>query len=72
MTVRIKEVVIRYEDDGELSPLSAEEHEQKYRPLNLRVHHHCSPPPENVLGADFESEDEPKEISIDLNKLEGS
>lgn len=63
MTVRIKEIVIRYEDDGEVSPLSAEEHKEKYRPLNLVVHHHCAPPPGQVGG-----DTDPKRIEIDLNK----
>lgn len=55
MVVRIKELVIRYEDDGAMSPLSATEHKEKYRPLSLMVHHHCAPPriitaPDNIDG----------------------
>lgn len=69
MTVRIKEIVIRYEDDGELSPLTALEHKEKYRPLELRVHHHCSPPPNQSPASDSSTESEPKVISIDLNEM---
>ncbi|MDJ0697227.1 hypothetical protein [Mastigocoleus sp. MO_188.B34] len=71
MSVRIKELIIKYEDDGAESPLTAEEHKQKYRPLNLVVHHHCSPPPPEgyVSPDDKVAGDEPKTISIDLNEL---
>ncbi len=69
MTVRIKEIVVRYEDDGEVSPLSKEEHEQKYRPLRMVVHHHCSPPPNSPQTVETEEPSEAKEIRVDLNKL---
>jgi hypothetical protein len=71
MAVRVKELIIRYEDDGVESPLSAEEHKKKYRPLALSIHHHCSPPPApggKSSDAD-ESPNKPQEISIDLSKL---
>jgi hypothetical protein len=71
MSVRIKELVIKYEDDGALSPLTAVEHKEKYRPLNLVVHHHCSPPPPDgyVSPEDTIAGDAPKTITIDLNEL---
>ncbi len=67
MVVRIKELVIRYEDDGKESPLSAAEQKEKYRPLSLMVHHHCAPPriitaPEQVDGA--------SEKTIDISRSE--
>jgi hypothetical protein len=69
ITVRIKEVLIRYEDDGETSPLTALEHKEKYRPLNMIIHHHCSPPP-NQSGAENQStDDKPTIMEIDLDKL---
>jgi hypothetical protein len=46
MTVRIKEVVLRYEDDGQQSKLSPEEYKKKFAPLSLNIHHHCAPPPQ--------------------------
>lgn len=67
MTVRIKEIVVRYEDDGEISPLSAEAHHEKFAPLRLVVHHHCAPPPNQQ--SDAHSTSEPKEIKVDLSKL---
>jgi hypothetical protein len=45
MVVRIKELVLRYEDDGSESPLTATQHKEKYAPLNMSIHHHCAPPP---------------------------
>ena len=67
MTVRIKEVVVRYEDDGQTSTLSKEEHLAKYRPLQMIIHHHCSPPP--VGGTALPAElDKAQEIRIDLTK----
>jgi len=69
MTVRIKELVIRYEDDGQESPLSAEEHKRKYRPLSLEVHHHCAPPPLDGAPADQVSDSAPQEYTIDLSKI---
>ena len=71
MTVRIKEVVIRYEDDGEVSPLSADEHHEKFAPLRMVVHHHCAPAPSQRPegGEAVMAEDEPKEYKIDLNEI---
>ena len=71
MTVRIKELVIRYEDDGEVSPLSAQEYAEKFQPLRLVVHHHCSPPPGNpeAVPADKLRPEQAKELKIDLNEL---
>ncbi|MBT9528529.1 MAG: hypothetical protein IV105_24980 [Rhizobacter sp.] len=71
MTVRIKELVIRWEDDGEVSPLSAEEHRMKYRPLKMDIHHHCSPPPNNPQNARPEdvAGDQPQSVTIDLQEL---
>jgi hypothetical protein len=47
MAVKVKEIIVRYEDDGEeikpdaLDVASAE----KFKPLNISVHHHMAPPP---------------------------
>lgn len=70
MTVRIKEVLIRYEDDGEVSPLTALEHKEKYRPLNMVIHHHCSPPPNQPGEKQSEDENTPKTMTIDLNAID--
>lgn len=65
MVVRIKEVVLRYEDDGEESPLTATEHKEKYRPLQLSIHHHCSPP-KILKEGDITKEN--GEITVDVSK----
>jgi hypothetical protein len=70
MTVRIKEIVVRYEDDGVVSPLSAAEHHEKYAPLKMEVHHHCSPPPDGATATEApHAEGKPKEFKIDLNQI---
>lgn len=71
MTVRIKELVIRYEDDGEASQLSAAEYAEKFQPLRLVVHHHCAPPPDGPTDK-RERPNEAEEYRIDLSKLPGS
>lgn len=73
MTVRIKELVIRYEDDGEVSPLNAQELAEKYKPLNLVIHHHCAPPPMSGAtkpGSSNLPEETKREFKIDLSKLD--
>jgi hypothetical protein len=70
MTVKIKEIVVRYEDDGAVSPLSATEHHEKYAPLQMVVHHHCSPPPDAAAASGtVHAEGKPKEFKIDLNDI---
>lgn len=45
MAVKVKEIVIRYEEtDGGAKPLGANNLED-FRPLRLDVHHHMAPPP---------------------------
>src|SRR5690242_10830527 len=40
---------------GELSPLSKDEHDEKYAPLRMEVHHHCAPPkPKEIRRAEIE------------------
>ena len=70
MTVRIKELIIRYEDDGEMSAMSAAEQREKYNPLKLVVHHHCAPPPNNPGALQADSPSEAKEFRIDLSTLD--
>lgn len=72
MVVRVKEVVIRYEDDGELSPLSKDEHKEKYSPMRMEIHHHCSPPKMKKEGASDRQEeiDLKKTLKLDMDDVE--
>lgn len=68
MVVRIKELVVRYEDDGQESKLTAEEHKTKYRPLSLMVHHHCAPPKILTEGDLPVAGETAREITVDLSE----
>lgn len=47
MSVKVKEIIIRYEDDeGKAKTLTAGANSiENYRPLRLDIHHHMAPPP---------------------------
>jgi hypothetical protein len=65
MTVRIKEIVLRYEDDGEETGLSAEQHKAMYRPLHMDVHHHCAPASQKKAAENAEK----RRMRVDLSQL---
>jgi hypothetical protein len=61
MSLKIKEISLRWEDDGHESGLAKEEYIKTYSPLNLSIHHHCAPAnPKNKKDYKFEY-DETKE-----------
>jgi hypothetical protein len=72
MAVRIKELVIRYEDDGQDSGLSADELAKKYRPLRLTIYHHTAPPPLSATFSQEEGEEGGREYKVDLGRPEKS
>ena len=76
MAVRIKELVIRYEDDGQDSghdsALSADELAKKYRPLRLTIYHHTAPPPLSATLSQEEGEAGGREYKVDLSRPEKS
>lgn len=72
MTVRIKELVIRYEDDGQDSALSAEELAKKYRPIKLTIYHHTAPPPLSATLSREEGEEGAREYKVDLTQADKS
>lgn len=66
MAIKIKEIVLRYEDDGAETKLNAEEYKKKFAPLTMVVHHHCAPPPNPTQDtARATPISEPKRIEID-------
>ena len=70
MTVRIKEFIIRYEDDGEISPLSTEEYKEKFLPLNLVIHHHMSSTSmQKKSDTEYVDEEDVVRIEVDPNKI---
>ena len=70
MVTRIKEIVIRWEDDGEESPLSKEELREKYAPLRMDVHHHCAPPKVNISDSEAMKPEKPKRTEVDLTEID--
>jgi len=68
MAVRVKELVIRYEDDGQDSALSADELAKKYRPLKLTIYHHTAPPPLSATLSHEEGEEGGREHMVDLSR----
>jgi hypothetical protein len=76
MAVRVKELVIRYEDDGQDSghdsALSADELAKKYRPLKLTIYHHTAPPPLSATLSHEEGEEGGREYKVDLSRPDKS
>jgi hypothetical protein len=72
MTVKIKELVIRYEDDGQDSGLSAEEAAKRYRPIKLTIYHHTAPPPLSATLSREDAEEGVREYKVDLGQADRS
>ncbi|WP_274009830.1 hypothetical protein [Vibrio parahaemolyticus] len=50
MPIKVKEIVIKYEDEDGQEFTADSADIENYKPLNIVVHHHMAPPPEEDKG----------------------